>query len=791
MATPQEVILDFMSSLDSTTYRSTTALDQAVKAVSNYSSWSEAISTMVKDCRAYNGDYERFLSEMCDIVLDNDDTGAITGADAGTTDTKTAESVVPESGEWTYPSDTTFTIQGLTVKVPEQSSLSSAAQYIVGALYTWWIDEALTLSKESFGLSFEEDGTSVNEITVEFYDRADGKLAATDYSTGQKCDDLVLKINLHYYSIIDQEDPNGSIDMEGIVYLDRTIAHEMVHAVMAANIDYFSNLPTSFKEGVAELVHGIDDKRYNQLKNLASSASSLNAAFTGSGASTYAAGYMLLRYLAKQASEDRDPSYDIVVDDTDTDTTDTDSTITDTTNTDSTITDTDTGMVDTDTGTTDTDTGITDTDTGTTDTDTGITDTDTGTTDTDTGTTDTDTGTTDTDTGITDTDTGTTDTDNGETDADNGTTDTDTGTGTTDTNNETETSTYSAVFSEDELVLTVDGDFPNNIWLSGANAFTGEATEYGNANTITLDAAGVTSNLVFAGNNQDNFIQVGSGGSSVYGGDSGNDTMSGGDGVDMFWFGTWFGNDVVVNFENGTGESSDIINFYDDSLASITRDDEYITLTMIDGSSLKIEDYDVDTAIQYSNDATNIHAAKIGITDEDNTFTYDSSVNYYLGGAGENTLELTDETGNNEIWLDDSTFENIQVIDAQNSTYDNLMAGNTAENVIYGGSGTNSLWGGWSTEDDTLIGGTGQNNFWYGMDEGNDTIQNANDGDVVNLYDISLDDLTFYGEVDGNLVIRTQTGSLTFVDSDGQTMKLAEGGSWKYDKNSQTWSSAE
>ena len=736
MATAQEVIQELVGSLDTTTYRSTAAIDQAIQKVSNFSSWSEVISTMVKDCRAYNGDYEKFLADMCDIDLDNDDTGAITGSDAGTNETKTAESVVPESGSWTYPSDTTFTIQGLTVTVPEQSSLSSAAQYIVGALYTWWIDEALTLSKESFGLTFEEDGTSVNEITVQFYNKADGKLAAVDYSSGQKCDDLVLKINLHYYTTIDQDDPNGSIDMDGIVYLDRTIAHEMVHAVMAANIDYFSNLPLSFKEGIAELVHGIDDKRYNNIKNLASSASSLNSAFSGSGASAYAAGYMALRYLAKQAAEDRDPSYDIIVDDTDT--TDTDSTVTDTTNTDSTVTDTDTGTTDTDT---------------------------------------------------TDTDTGTTDTDNGDTDADNGTTDTDTGTDTTD--NETETSTYSAIFSEDELVLTVDGDFPNNIWLSGANAFTGEATEYGNANTITLDAAGVTSNLVFAGNNQDNFIQVGSGGSSVYGGDSGNDTMSGGDGADMFWFGTWFGNDVVVNFENGTSESSDIINLYDDSLASITRDGEYITLTMIDGSSLKIEDYDVDTAIQYSNDATNINAAKIGITDEDNTFTYESSVNYYLGGAGENTLELTDETGNNEIWLDDSTFENIQVIDAQNSTYDNLMAGNTAENVIYGGSGTNSLWGGWSTEDDTLIGGTGQNNFWYGMDEGNDTISGANEGDVVNLYDISLDDLTFYGEVDGNVVIRTQSGSLTLTDSESPTMKLAEGGSWKYDKETQTWSSAE
>ncbi len=708
MATAQEVIQELVGSLDTTTYRSTAAIDQAVQKVSNYSSWSEVISTMVKDCRAYSGDYEKFLADMCDIVLDNDDTGAITGSDAGTNETKTAESVVPENGSWSYPSDTSFTIQGLTVIVPEQSTLSSSAQYIVGALYTWWIDEALTLSKESFGLTFEEDDTSVNEITLQFYNKADGKLAAVDYSSGQKCDDLTLKINLHYYTTIDQDDPNGSIDMDGIVYLDRTIAHEMVHAVMAANIDYFSNLPLSFKEGIAELVHGIDDKRYTQIKNLASSASSLNSAFNGSGASAYAAGYMALRYLAKQASEDRDPSYNIIVDDTDT------------TNTDSTITDTDTV-------TTDTDTGITDTDTGTTDTDTS------------------------TEPGV----------------------------------------TYSATFTEDASVLIVEGDFPENIWLGGTDLFTGESSEYGNANTITLDAAEATTNLIFSGNSQDNFIQAGSGGSSLWG-SAGNDTMSGGDGVDMFWFAAGFGNDVAINFEDGTDDNSDIINIFRGGLTSVSRDEEYISLTMVDGSTLKIEAEDADDAIQYSTNAKDIRLAKIGIDNEDNTFTYDSSVNYYLGGDnGSNTIEFTDETGDNEIWLTRGGFSNIQILDAQNSTYDNLLAGNTAENVIYGGSGTNSLWGGSGAVDDTLIGGTGQNNFWYGLNEGNDTISGANDIDVIKLYNISLSDLTSFGEEDDNIVIRTETGSLTLTDSESPTIKLAEGGSWKYDKDSQTWQSAE
>ena len=308
----QSVIKNFMSVLDSTSNQGTAALDEAVAAVSKFKSWSELVNTMAADCTAYGSDGDGFLKDCCGIILDNNDTGAITGLDAGGGVTKTAESIVPENGSWSYPTSTSFKIQGLTVNVPEQSTLSESAQWIVGALYTWWIGESLSLIKSSYGYSFNESGTTVKELTISFYDSADGKMAASFYSSGQKSSELQLRINLNYFGNIDTTDPNGIGSSAALNYLDRTIAHELVHAVMSANVDWYANLPTFFKEGSAELVHGIDDKRYTTIKNLSTSPSTLKSAATsGSGVNSYAAGYIALRYLAKQASEGRDPSTSI------------------------------------------------------------------------------------------------------------------------------------------------------------------------------------------------------------------------------------------------------------------------------------------------------------------------------------------------------------------------------------------------------------------------------------------------------------------------------------------------
>ena len=167
MSTAQEVIKKFMSSLDNTSLKGTSALDQAVKACSSFNSMQDVIDNLIADCKA-SSSYTTFLQEKCGIILGNSDTGAITGSDAGTSTTKTNQSIVPESGSPSYPSGTSFTIKGLTVNIPEKSTLTTDQQTVIQGLYSWWIEEALNLIEESYGLSFTESGTYVNEITVEF-----------------------------------------------------------------------------------------------------------------------------------------------------------------------------------------------------------------------------------------------------------------------------------------------------------------------------------------------------------------------------------------------------------------------------------------------------------------------------------------------------------------------------------------------------------------------------------------------------------------------------------------------
>ena len=306
MATAQNVIKNFMHVLDTTSSSGTAALDEAVRAVSNFKSWNELRNTMISDRIAYGSDWTSFLKDTSGIILGNSDTGAISGSDAGGS-TKTAESIVPESGSIKYPTGTSFTSHGLTVNIPAVSTLNDKEKFVIGALYTWWIDSSLTLIENSFGLSFNSSGASVKSINVELYDKVDNQMAYVAYTTGQKGTVLYLDINMNYYKNIDTSNVNG-YSKDALTYLDRTIAHEMVHAVMSANIDYFANLPNIFKEGSAELVHGIDDKRESDIRYISSSASTLSSALSSNGISSYSAGYVLLRYLAKQAADNRNPS---------------------------------------------------------------------------------------------------------------------------------------------------------------------------------------------------------------------------------------------------------------------------------------------------------------------------------------------------------------------------------------------------------------------------------------------------------------------------------------------------
>ena len=312
MSAQQEVIRRFMASLDKTPLEGTDAVDAAVRACSDFDDLDALIDQFISDCE--NAD--DFLKNYCGIDLDNEDTGAITGFDAGGSTVKTNESIVLESGDASYPEGTSFEINGLTVNIPEQDELTDAQQTIIRGLYSWWLSGALDLIAESYGSNYSFDDSSsatVKEITVEFVDSGTF-LAQCGHRykiASGKATSLLLQINMKYYKSIKADDLNGKGNSTNASCLDRVLAHELTHAVMAANINNFGELPGYIKEGMAELTHGIDDARKKAITTLAGDSTKLKTALSSSTntvkisgitAPSYAAGYMLLRYLAKQSA---------------------------------------------------------------------------------------------------------------------------------------------------------------------------------------------------------------------------------------------------------------------------------------------------------------------------------------------------------------------------------------------------------------------------------------------------------------------------------------------------------
>ena len=189
------------------------------------------------------------------------------------------------------------------------SQMSKAKNAVIKGLSTEWIGVSLDLIKDSFGLSFVGMGPSVQSMNV-YLTTGGSYLAATSsyYDTKtRKTTGLDMYINMNYYSGINVNDVNGSSTNSGSVMLDRIVAHELTHAVMSSNITNFVSLPKYIKEGAAELVHGAEDIRKNNMFGLLKNPNTLNnvlkrGSAQNSGANAYGAGFMILRYMAKEGA---------------------------------------------------------------------------------------------------------------------------------------------------------------------------------------------------------------------------------------------------------------------------------------------------------------------------------------------------------------------------------------------------------------------------------------------------------------------------------------------------------
>lgn len=316
MVTQQEVIKKFMKSLDKTSKKGEAALNEAIKACSPFKNFKELKAALIRDCKTAKSNGDDFLKTYCGIDYSTDDSGAITGSDAGGTVSKNDADIIPESGSLKTYKKTSFTKKGLTVKLGDgktYNDLTASEKFIWNGLYTWWVEGALNLVEESYGENFgfgKNSSATVKEISVTFYNEKSNTSAMTSSSfnteTG-KAYNLRMEINMYHWKTL--KDNLSKANSE----FDKSLAHEFTHAVMAANIlcEPVYSLPGFISEGLSELTVGVENKWSTgdaSLKNLAANPSKLDNALditnTGTGEGfMYSGGFTFFRYLARQAGD--------------------------------------------------------------------------------------------------------------------------------------------------------------------------------------------------------------------------------------------------------------------------------------------------------------------------------------------------------------------------------------------------------------------------------------------------------------------------------------------------------
>ena len=197
-----------------------------------------------------------------------------------------------------------------TVNSPTYGEMKDAIQTILKGMNTYWLREGAKLDYDSLGLALNGQTIEVAFIAGDIYDDASA-ITFSHRNDAQPSNHIFLTVDLFNYGKISPTDPNGNTNYNGgeeSIYLDRVIAHEMVHAVMFATGTLKNGMPQFFTEGIADAVQGDDDYNSDQrskMIDLVNNSETLKEAlvFTPGTGSNYAypAGHMFMRYLAKQS----------------------------------------------------------------------------------------------------------------------------------------------------------------------------------------------------------------------------------------------------------------------------------------------------------------------------------------------------------------------------------------------------------------------------------------------------------------------------------------------------------
>lgn len=165
-----------------------------------------------------------------------------------------------------------------------------------------WLENAERMILEQFGI--QGDGAALQIDITQDSDGPTGYMAFVAYTPGgPNGRGTNLRLSLDMANFTPPNLPDGG---SAPFYNDRTIAHEMVHAVMARATNWTSLTSTSqwFVEGAAEFIHGADERLAADIAN--ASGGTLDArigtivgeiASWSSASPDYSAGYAATRYL--------------------------------------------------------------------------------------------------------------------------------------------------------------------------------------------------------------------------------------------------------------------------------------------------------------------------------------------------------------------------------------------------------------------------------------------------------------------------------------------------------------
>ena len=330
-----------------------------------------------------------------------------------------------------------------------------------------------------------------------------------------------------------------------------------------------------------------------------------------------------------------------------------------------------------------------------------------------------------------------------------------------------------SVHSAGSQTLNIESVSGENYWLGGYDYFN-KTEVWGNSTIRNIDSSNNGYAHILAGNDLSNQIIAGSGSTSMWGGTGGDDTMIGGSSRDYFVYVNGNGNDLAKNFKAGSSNNSDVI-YLQGNLGTIEREGNTVTVNGASGGSLIIEtDFSTDEAILYTIDGTNIGAAKLA--DSTNTLYYDPNVYHFRFNNNEGRLfywgneDVTIALDNNSTPQDYVGLKSIITKGDGTATGNLRLIGNDLDNEIYSGAG-----------NDTLTGGSGADTFYWGNGDGYDIITDAESADTINLYNVSLSDISYINVSDNKLDLRLNDGShLDAYYGTQATFQLADGSRYKY-----------